>query len=405
MKWKCPECGLENSDTSLECTCGYAFYKMLGVKPDASPEEIHQTYQYLKKVWEENIKSEDPVMKQKAQERMKKIDEAYDIYKQFVPGYIEAEKRKPFIKIAFIAGIAVIFMAGVLIFFFVSRKETSRQQSSHVRQEAAISSDRLGEHHTDEGDQRQYAEEYYPDEETVRRTEQPVDLTSLSGKEKAIELVKRSRGIDRFYSEEFNILNWDAKKVDAQKYIVSFTASKGSNTSKYYFDTDIKNGIVRHITDRRELQRYGIQQSDFAGYRLDVTVPEYVQENTEFKADVVIRGRPETRLAISEKMFFISSNGCEVTIVNGAAPRRFSDIFPGYEDVSGTQRDPYIPSDKYIELDSRGQAEIPVTLKAGSYSERMPRVGASSEDRGCILNISISTFAQVETWVVVEKKK
>jgi hypothetical protein len=39
MKWKCPECSLENSDKFLECTCGYAFYTMLGVDPGASRED------------------------------------------------------------------------------------------------------------------------------------------------------------------------------------------------------------------------------------------------------------------------------------------------------------------------------------------------------------------------------
>jgi hypothetical protein len=34
----------------------------------------------------------------------------------------------------------------------------------------------------------------------------------------------------------------------------------------------------------------------------------------------------------------------------------------------------------------------------------MPRVGTGSEERGCILNVSISTFAQVETWVIVEEE-
>jgi len=123
MKWKCPECNLENSDKFLECTCGYAFYKMLGVNPGASRKEVDQTYRYLKKVWDKNIQSKDPVMKQKAQERMKKIDEAYGIYKHFVTGTPKPEKKTPFIKIASIAGIAIIILAGVLIFFFVSRKD------------------------------------------------------------------------------------------------------------------------------------------------------------------------------------------------------------------------------------------------------------------------------------------
>jgi hypothetical protein len=80
-----------------------------------------------------------------------------------------------------------------------------------------------------------------------------------------------------------------------------------------------------------------------------------------------------------------------------------SDILPEYGNVRGTPRDPSIPSDEFIVLDSQGNVMIPVTVRADQYSDRMPRVGAGSEERGCILEVSIGSFARVETWVVVEK--
>jgi len=398
MKWKCPECGLEISDKFLECTCGYAFYKMLGVNPGASREEVDQTYRYLKKVWDKNIQSKDPVMKQKAQERMKKIEEAYSIYKHFVTGTPEVEKKTPFIKIAAIAGIAIIILAGVLIFFFTSRKDTSREQFTQAR-ERAVSSDQFGEQYAPGGAQEQYPEEDYQAQPDDRF---PADISSLRGEEKAIALVKRSRGIDRFYSDESQISDWKTKKIDDQQYIVSFSASKGSDTSEFYFDTNIRTGSVRNITDHRELQKYGMRGSDFSGYRLDVTVPEYVTENTEFEAQVKITGKPNMEMPVSEKMFFILSNGCDIIAINGRSPRRLSDISAAYGTVKGTPRDPYIPSDNFIVLDSNGHVEIPVTLSVGPYSDSMPRVGTGSEGRGCTIEVSVGTFAKVETWVIVE---
>jgi hypothetical protein len=255
MKWKCPECGLEISDKFLECTCGYAFYKMLGVNPGASREEVDQTYRYLKKVWDKNIQSKDPVMKQKAQERMKKIEEAYSIYKHFVTGTPEVEKKPPGTKIVVIAGIAIILLAGVLIFFLASRKDTSQEQFTQAR-EGAVTPDQFGEQHAPEGAQEKYPKEDYQAQSDDRF---PADISSLRGEERAIALVKRSRGIDRFYSDESQISDWKAKKIDDQQYIVSFSASKGSDTSEFYFDTNIRTGSVRNITDHRELQKYGIE--------------------------------------------------------------------------------------------------------------------------------------------------
>jgi hypothetical protein len=404
MKWKCPDCGLENSDKFLECTCGYAFYKILGVTPGASREEVDQTYQYLKKVWDKNIQSRDPSLKQKAQERIKKIEEAYGIYKYFVTGSPEVEKKPPYIKIASIAAIAIIILAGVLIFFYLFRKDTTRDQSALVQKEDITTSGQFGGEYVPEGAQDKYLEEDYPVEETQPYDRFSTDITSLTAKEKAIELVKRSRGIDRFYSDESQISDWEAKEIDDQRYLVSFNASKGSDTNAFYFDTNIKTGSVRPITDRHELQQYGIQQADFARYRLDITVPEYVRENRGFEAQVTITGKPNMKMPVSEKMFFILSNGCEVVAIRGTSPRRMSDILPEYQNVKGTPRDPYIPSGEFIVLNSQGSLEIPVTLKAGPYSDRLPRVGTGSEERGCILEVSIGSFAQVETWVVVEKQ-
>jgi hypothetical protein len=342
-------------------------------------------------------------MKQKAQERMKKIEEAHAIFKQFVTGSPEVEKKPPYFKIASIAAIAVIILAGVLIVFFVSRKDTSHEQVTRARK-GVIPSGQFGEEYVPERPQDQYLEEDYNVEEAQPGGVFSEDIASLTGEEKAIELVKRSRGIDRFYTDESQISDWEAAEIDDQRYLVSFTATRGSDTNVFYFDTNVKNGIVRSVTDRHELQRYGIQQEDFARYRLDVTVPEYVRENTGFEAEIIIAGKPNMKMPISDKMFFIVSNGCEVTAIFGSAPRRMSDILPEYGSMRGTPRDPYIPSGEFIVLNAQGSLQIPVTLEAGPYGDRLPRVGPRSEERGCILEVSIGSLAKVETWVVVEKQ-
>lgn len=386
---------MENTDKFLECTCGYAYYKILGVTPGASSEEVAQTYQYLKKVWDKNTRSRDPSLKKKAEERIKKIEEAHSIYKHFITGIPEAGKKQPYTKIAYLAGIAVIVLAGILIFLYLSQKETSLKRYDRVQ-----ISGQAGEQYMAEGTQ--YPEEEYNVEEIQPFDRNTRDIATMTGEEKAIEFVKRSQGIDSFYSDESRIADWEAKGIDDQRYLVSFTASRGSDTSAYYFEANIRTGTVRPVTDRLELQGYGIQQSNPARYRLDVTVPEHVRENTTFEAQVIITGKPNIKLPVSQQMFFIVSNGCDVTAISGKAPGRMSDILPEYGTVKATKRDPYIPSEEFIALDSMGKVMIPVTLKAGKYSDSLPRVGAGPEKRGCILEVSIGSSAKVETWVVVE---
>jgi hypothetical protein len=49
----------------------------LGLKPGASPEEIKQAYRDLSKVWHPDRFSNDPRLKEKAQEKLKEINEAH----------------------------------------------------------------------------------------------------------------------------------------------------------------------------------------------------------------------------------------------------------------------------------------------------------------------------------------
>lgn len=61
-------------------------YEILELKPDASQEEIKQAYRDLVKVWHPDRFSHDPRLQQKAQEKLKEINEAYEQLQSFRSG-------------------------------------------------------------------------------------------------------------------------------------------------------------------------------------------------------------------------------------------------------------------------------------------------------------------------------
>jgi hypothetical protein len=91
--------------------------------------------------------------------------------------------------------------------------------------------------------------------------------------EKAIEIVKRSEALLRRTSVEsivkkwtednaakLKVVGWSAKKVDDQKYLVSFTALEGNMPKGFYFELDAQSGVVQSILQNPELQKkYNIQ--------------------------------------------------------------------------------------------------------------------------------------------------
>jgi len=54
------------------------FYEILGLEPGASLGEVKQAYRDLAKVWHPDRFSHDPRLQQKAQEKLKEINEAYE---------------------------------------------------------------------------------------------------------------------------------------------------------------------------------------------------------------------------------------------------------------------------------------------------------------------------------------
>ena len=114
MGWKCPECGNQHEDISSECSCGYSMYKILGIKPGASGEEARQAYKYLLTVWQTDRSSDDTASRKKAEERLKKINGAYEILKENLPGGPSEVKKSSSLKISLSVGAVFIALLVVL---------------------------------------------------------------------------------------------------------------------------------------------------------------------------------------------------------------------------------------------------------------------------------------------------
>lgn len=54
------------------------YYQILGIKTSASKEEIKQAYMDLLNVWNPDRFANDPNLQQKAREKIKEIDNAYE---------------------------------------------------------------------------------------------------------------------------------------------------------------------------------------------------------------------------------------------------------------------------------------------------------------------------------------
>ena len=61
------------------------YYEILKLKPGASLGEVKQAYRDLAKVWHPDCFPDAPELKQKAEEEIKKINEAYQQLKSYQP--------------------------------------------------------------------------------------------------------------------------------------------------------------------------------------------------------------------------------------------------------------------------------------------------------------------------------
>jgi hypothetical protein len=274
MGWKCPECGIQHEDISSECSCGYSLYKVLGIIPGVSGEEAKQAYKYLLKVWESDRSSHDPVSKKKAEERLRKINEAYGIFKKNLPGSSADLKKSNIIKIAASAGAVFIILLVVLALYsnvFKTDKTPGPQSAqkevkTDLPAAPAVSSTPVVQVNTGQ-----------TSGSPLHEISTPLQPDGSGGitEEKAIEMVKKSQTLTRNISneaiikkwteenaEKFQIIGWKARKMDDERYLVSYMAMDGASPKGFYFDLDIRTGEVENLENNPELQKkYNIQYS------------------------------------------------------------------------------------------------------------------------------------------------
>ena len=63
-------------------------------------------------------------------------------------------------------------------------------------------------------------------------------------------------------SGKLQLIGWKARKMDDEKYLVSYIAMDGAVPKGFYFDFDIRTGEVVNLANRPDLQKkYNIQYS------------------------------------------------------------------------------------------------------------------------------------------------
>jgi hypothetical protein len=283
MAWKCPGCGNQNDDVVSECSCGYSFLKILGVKTDSTKKEVKDAFKYLLKVWNPDRFSHDPQSQKKAEERLNEITAAYGIAKQILSDYSGTENRTVFIKIASFSVIIIILLVALFVFLKNDQKDKQQDQIIVQRSEEVSPQTSVPYQNDAQGSQEesvyQSPENFFEYREDGQKPQHKSEaslvenMTPEETEAKVIELVKQSNALDRFFpvekvlkkwtdenSDELQLIGWLTKKIDDRIYLVSYTASDGLGTKGFYFEIDIKNGNVQHIGNNPELQKkYGIK--------------------------------------------------------------------------------------------------------------------------------------------------
>lgn len=279
MVWKCPGCGKLINDTEKKCACGYSFYEILGVQPDASVEKIEQTYKYLLKVWGSPESFKEPTLRKKAEERLKNIKDAYALFRHFNPIIEATPKRRDIVRIASLSTIGILLLVVILVFIFTSKEEKIKEPSISQPQEKAevqtSTENQIGTKNLPAGSISSLKEE------TRTETQQSpseakistIDIQAEKTEEWAIESVKKAY-LPRSLSDvetmvnkwtadnagKYKVIGWQAKKMDEQTYLVSYTVSDGLSIKGFYFDINTETGVIRSLDEHPDLQKkYGIQ--------------------------------------------------------------------------------------------------------------------------------------------------
>jgi hypothetical protein len=274
MGWKCPECGNQHDDISSACSCGYSVYKILGIKPGASAVEARQAHKYLLTVWQTDRSAHDAASRKKAEERLKKINLAYEILKENLPGAPPEEKKSSSLKMSLSVGAGAIMLLGILAFYtgvFKSEKDiVGPSQGNEATNLPALPAEK------ENAGQSTTAPANEGPEQPMQSASNNLSATGADmTEEMAIEKVKKSNVLFRNTSTEsiikkwtednagkLQVIGWKAKKMDDEKYLVSYIAMDGAVAKGFYFDFDISTGEVVNLANRPDLQKeYNIHYS------------------------------------------------------------------------------------------------------------------------------------------------
>jgi len=267
MAWNCPQCSQLNENVLKKCICGYAFYDILGLKEDAPAQSVEETYKYLTKVWKIPAEAHNAPSRGKLDERVKKINDAYAVFRQISGGTEGSIRNAHAIKLAVFGGIGLVLLIAISFFVFSLGQEKAQQPAalptSPSRQAGPAQAAQPA------------ASQPVPRQPLSEIKSDAPDMSADKTSDWAIESVKMSHALDRFAtvdtlvnkwtkenSDKLKMIGWLARKVDETTYLVTYTATDGVMPTGFYFEVNVETGEVRNIALNADLQqKYGIKRN------------------------------------------------------------------------------------------------------------------------------------------------
>jgi len=268
MAWKCPQCRQTNENDLKKCACGYAYYNVLGLKEDAPAQSVEQTYKYLIKVWKTPTEAQGAHTRGRLDERVKKINDAYAVFKQMSAG-TDSNAKPPLTKIAIGAGAAIVVIAAA-VFLFMSNRQPAQQAGAPA---SAPGPTTATENSAAAPSAQPVPAQPSSQQSSAERISDAPNMNADKTPDWAIESVKKSHILDRAAtvdtlvskwtkenSDRLKAIGWIARKADEKAYLVSYTATDGVTPTGFYFEVNIETGEIRNIAGNAELQqKYGIK--------------------------------------------------------------------------------------------------------------------------------------------------
>lgn len=91
-----------------------------------------------------------------------------------------------------------------------------------------------------------------PNEEAIRLAKHAITLSAFRNEDAIRRLLREQKG-------ELSVLGWDARRVDDQTYVVTYSIILGANSPRSWrFEVNVENQIVRNINGDMDLEKkYG----------------------------------------------------------------------------------------------------------------------------------------------------